>query len=206
RRSFRNWARGVLCSSGAREYLRNLRGAQRSRRLFRRRRGRVRFTEINLFGVYVAPMALMMIAAWFITIALRRAADRFGLLRHVWPPAPSRRLDRRSCRGWWAAPQAAKRAGRARPHGPRLPGEPLPASGLSHAAGRRHELVEAKFVKKTLLHHESIGHHHPNPLAAIAQENHREGPVASTFLTKSALLRHPAAAPRWRLPNLREKL
>jgi hypothetical protein len=47
----------------------------------------VRFTEIDLFGVYVAPMSLMMVAAWFVTIALRRIASRFGLLRYVWHPA-----------------------------------------------------------------------------------------------------------------------
>jgi protein AaeX len=47
----------------------------------------VSFVEINLFGVYVAPMSLMMVAAWVVTIALRRVADRFGLLRHVWHPA-----------------------------------------------------------------------------------------------------------------------
>jgi hypothetical protein len=47
----------------------------------------VRFTEIDLFGVYVAPMSLMMVAAWLVTIALRRVADRFGVLRHVWHPA-----------------------------------------------------------------------------------------------------------------------
>ena len=47
----------------------------------------MRFTEINLFGVYVAPISVMMIVAWFITIALRRFASRFGLLRHVWHPA-----------------------------------------------------------------------------------------------------------------------
>jgi hypothetical protein len=29
----------------------------------------------------------MMVVAWFITIALRRIATRFGLLRHVWHPA-----------------------------------------------------------------------------------------------------------------------
>jgi hypothetical protein len=29
------------------------------------------FAEINLFGVYVAPISLMMIGAWFVTIALR---------------------------------------------------------------------------------------------------------------------------------------
>jgi hypothetical protein len=47
----------------------------------------VRFTEIDLFGVYVAPMSALMVAAWLVTIALRRTADRFGLLRHVWHPA-----------------------------------------------------------------------------------------------------------------------
>jgi hypothetical protein len=47
----------------------------------------VRFTEINLFGVYVAPMSVMMVVAWVVTISLRRFAARFGLLRHVWHPA-----------------------------------------------------------------------------------------------------------------------
>jgi protein AaeX len=45
------------------------------------------FTEINLFGVYVAPISVMMVAAWLVLIALRRIADHFGLLRHVWHPA-----------------------------------------------------------------------------------------------------------------------
>jgi hypothetical protein len=54
-----------------------------------------------------------------------------------------------------------------------------------HVIGR-HEFVEAKFVKKTLLHHELIAHHRPNPLAATAQGNHSQGPAASTFSTKSA--------------------
>jgi hypothetical protein len=47
----------------------------------------MRFTEINLFGVYVAPISLMMIAAWMVTIALRRVAGRSGLLEYVWHPA-----------------------------------------------------------------------------------------------------------------------
>jgi protein AaeX len=47
----------------------------------------VRFTEINVFGVYVAPMSLMLVAAWLVTITLRRVAARFGLLRYVWHPA-----------------------------------------------------------------------------------------------------------------------
>ena len=47
----------------------------------------MRFAEINLFAVYVAPISLMMVGAWFVTVALRRVADRFGLLRHVWHPS-----------------------------------------------------------------------------------------------------------------------
>ena len=43
--------------------------------------------ELNLFGVYLAPISVMMLAAWLVLIALRRVADRFGLLRHVWHPA-----------------------------------------------------------------------------------------------------------------------
>ena len=45
------------------------------------------FHEIDLFGVYVAPISLLIIAAWFVTVGLRRIADRFGLLRHVWHPS-----------------------------------------------------------------------------------------------------------------------
>ena len=47
----------------------------------------MRFTEINLFGVYVAPVSLMMVAAWVFTIGLRRVAALFGLLRYVWHPS-----------------------------------------------------------------------------------------------------------------------
>jgi hypothetical protein len=45
------------------------------------------FTEVNLFGVYVAPISLIMVATWLVLIALRRVADHFGLLGHVWHPA-----------------------------------------------------------------------------------------------------------------------
>ncbi len=47
----------------------------------------MRFTEINLFGVYVAPISGMLVAAWVVTIGLRRFAARFGLLRYVWHPS-----------------------------------------------------------------------------------------------------------------------
>jgi protein AaeX len=47
----------------------------------------MRLTEINVFGVYVAPISLLMLAAWLVTIALRRIASRSGLLQCVWHPA-----------------------------------------------------------------------------------------------------------------------
>ena len=43
--------------------------------------------DVDLFGVYVAPISVMMIGAWLVTVALRRAAARLSLLRHVWHPA-----------------------------------------------------------------------------------------------------------------------
>jgi protein AaeX len=45
------------------------------------------FTEVNLFGVYVAPISVMMVAAWIVLVGLRRVADRYGLLRNVWHPS-----------------------------------------------------------------------------------------------------------------------
>lgn len=47
----------------------------------------MRFVEINLLGVYVAPISLMLISAWVATLALRRVVARFGLLQYVWHPA-----------------------------------------------------------------------------------------------------------------------
>jgi len=47
----------------------------------------MRFTEIDIFGVYVAPISVLMVAAWIVLIALRRIASRFGLLDNVWHPA-----------------------------------------------------------------------------------------------------------------------
>ena len=47
----------------------------------------MKFFEINLLGVYVAPMSMLMLSAWPATLALLRVAGRFGLLRHVWHPA-----------------------------------------------------------------------------------------------------------------------
>lgn len=47
----------------------------------------LRFAEINLFEVYIAPITVPLFAAWFVTIALRRIATRFRLVRLVWHPA-----------------------------------------------------------------------------------------------------------------------
>ena len=47
----------------------------------------MRFAEIDILGVYVAPISLMIVGAWLVTIGLRWVANRFGLLRHVWHPA-----------------------------------------------------------------------------------------------------------------------
>jgi hypothetical protein len=47
----------------------------------------MRFVEVDLFGVYVAPISLMTVAAWLVLVALRRVADYLGLLRQVWHPA-----------------------------------------------------------------------------------------------------------------------
>ena len=44
-------------------------------------------SEVNLFGVYVAPISVMMVVAWLATITLRRVLDRFDLMRYVWHPA-----------------------------------------------------------------------------------------------------------------------
>ena len=47
----------------------------------------MRFTEIDLFGVYVSPFAAMMLVAAGATALLLRVLDRLGLTRNVWHPA-----------------------------------------------------------------------------------------------------------------------
>lgn len=44
----------------------------------------MRFAEIDVLGVYVAPITVMMGGAWVITMLLRRTANAFDLLRYVW--------------------------------------------------------------------------------------------------------------------------
>jgi protein AaeX len=46
----------------------------------------VSFAEVNLFGVYVSPISITMLAAWLVTIVLRRIANRLSLFRYAWHP------------------------------------------------------------------------------------------------------------------------
>ncbi|MEJ0047883.1 MAG: DUF1656 domain-containing protein [Rhodospirillales bacterium] len=49
----------------------------------------MRFTELNLFGVYVAPISVMLLAAWVMLVGLA-APDRHAIsacLRDIWHPA-----------------------------------------------------------------------------------------------------------------------
>jgi len=47
----------------------------------------MRFNEINLFGLYVAPIVVILAVAWIVYLLVRRVADRFGLTPLVWHPA-----------------------------------------------------------------------------------------------------------------------
>jgi hypothetical protein len=45
------------------------------------------FVELNIFGLYFAPISAILVAAWVLYLGVRRTADRFDLLRRVWHPA-----------------------------------------------------------------------------------------------------------------------
>jgi hypothetical protein len=47
----------------------------------------VRFSEINLLGVYVAPISVIMAVAWVLLLITRRMVVRIGLSEYVWHPA-----------------------------------------------------------------------------------------------------------------------
>jgi protein AaeX len=47
----------------------------------------VRLSEINLFGLCVAPIAGILALAWIALVIVRRLLDRTGVLRFVWHPA-----------------------------------------------------------------------------------------------------------------------
>lgn len=47
----------------------------------------IHFVELDLSGVYIAPIAAMMVAAYLVLLLIRRAALVTGVLRLVWHPA-----------------------------------------------------------------------------------------------------------------------
>jgi hypothetical protein len=47
----------------------------------------VRFNEIDLFGIYVAPIGSLLVVSWVIVAGLRWIAARYGLLPRVWHPS-----------------------------------------------------------------------------------------------------------------------
>jgi hypothetical protein len=47
----------------------------------------MRFSEVDLFGVYVAPATPILVAAALAFLVLRRVTNGFGVLRRVWHPA-----------------------------------------------------------------------------------------------------------------------
>ena len=50
----------------------------------------MRFNEIDLFGLYVAPITLIMAVAWVAYLVVRRTGDRFGLTQRVLASGPFR--------------------------------------------------------------------------------------------------------------------
>lgn len=47
----------------------------------------MRYSNVDVYGVYIAPIAAILPVAWVATLVFRRVANRFGLLRWVWHPA-----------------------------------------------------------------------------------------------------------------------
>lgn len=47
----------------------------------------MRLSEVNLLGVYVAPLSVIMGLAWLLLLLLRRTVVMLGLSRYVWHPA-----------------------------------------------------------------------------------------------------------------------
>jgi len=45
------------------------------------------FREVDMFGIYVAPIAVLMLVAWLLLVVIRRVADRCGLTYEAWHPA-----------------------------------------------------------------------------------------------------------------------
>jgi hypothetical protein len=49
----------------------------------------MRYVTVNIFGIFVAPFAPMMLVAWLLTSPLLRVGDFLGVTRYVWHPSLS---------------------------------------------------------------------------------------------------------------------
>lgn len=47
----------------------------------------VHFVELDIFGVYIAPVAAMMVVAYLLLLPLRWLTLALGLLQRIWHPA-----------------------------------------------------------------------------------------------------------------------
>jgi hypothetical protein len=45
------------------------------------------FREVDVFGIYVAPIAVLLLAAWLLLLLIRRFADWLGWADNVWHPS-----------------------------------------------------------------------------------------------------------------------
>jgi hypothetical protein len=45
------------------------------------------YSDVNIFGIYVASFAPLMFVSWLLTLPLQHLSDRFGLSRRLWHPA-----------------------------------------------------------------------------------------------------------------------
>jgi protein AaeX len=46
------------------------------------------FPEVDIFGIYVAPIAILMLVAWLLLVLIRRIADRLNVFAfEIWHPA-----------------------------------------------------------------------------------------------------------------------
>lgn len=42
------------------------------------------YEELNVFGIYVAPIVLMILLAWIVALPIHVISDRYGLTKRVW--------------------------------------------------------------------------------------------------------------------------
>jgi hypothetical protein len=45
------------------------------------------YAEFSVFGVYIDPLAPMLVLAGIFLVVFRRVGDAYGWFRHVWHPA-----------------------------------------------------------------------------------------------------------------------